>query len=368
MVLQSGAVLGVAGINSSNLAQLVGTHAVLGIAGRFGTPLRPLLQRVVKGKPESGRQTLGDKASKIGWDKVVYLEDYTFVTVPDKRLGGMRWSPGFADFFGPGKRALPLILDSAAFRKFVRDNWVPVPNKKRPGAPMWADYTRYCQAIDLMQPDGYMSHDTIADNGKSLADYKRMLSDGYRPIPVYQVREAYQPSLSPGENGRIAADDPVLRYYADQAPMVALGGMVKGCVPLSGRGEYMEAIVQALPGLRLWGLGQSNGTVINQLGRRGLLDEHVSTDGTWWIHAATTETIAVLESDGTISSISLADRKQRSFFRFVDLMAANLATLRAAYAGLWDFPGGHRVPKDMKDPDEQVELRKRFQQVAMWEV
>src|SRR5947209_5590090 len=231
---RQGAVIGIAGVNMHSLAD-----SVLGIAGHWGTTLRPRVQGIVKAKPEmlttTTRSTLGDRAREKGWNRACYLLDYTYVTCT-ARQGGMRWSNGFAHYFAPEHRTLPLVFDSAAFREFKRDQAI-AQGRKRTGAPAWSDYQHYCQAIDVAHPDAVMSKDVIGDQEASRANYLRMVSDGYGDltIPVWQIRQLYDVTLSPAENGRIAGRDPILCWYADRAPMVAIGGMVKSVIPRRDR-------------------------------------------------------------------------------------------------------------------------------------
>src|SRR5947209_5503687 len=355
-----GAVIGVAGVNMHSLAQ-----SVVGMAGHWGPTLRPHVHKV-RTEPPIARTTLGDQAQAVAGKRAVYLLDYTYIACTAKQ-GGMRWAKGFAHYFSRENRAMPLVIDSAAFREFKRDQAKLLG--KRTGAPNWSDYSHYCQAIDVLDPDAAMAKDVIGDQRASRENYLRMRSDGYGSItiPVWQIRQLYDVTLSPAENGRIAGRDPILRWYADQAPMVAIGGMVKSVIPRSGRGAYLAGIAEALPGVRLWGLGQASGVVVNDLGQRGLLDR-VSVDGSWWINSATTEQIVILK-DGLLSNIILARTGARSFFTFTELMASNLRALLSAYAGLWNFPGPARVPINMNDPDERNELKRRASaQLAMFDM
>src|SRR5215469_3572986 len=108
---------------------------------------------------------------------------------------------------------------------------------------------------------------------------------------------------------------------------------------------------------------QASATVVNGLGRLGLL-ERVSTDGAWWIHHARTEQFAVVQ-DGLLKSLRLTHTGARSFFTLLELMAANLRSLLSAYAGLWTFPAPAEVPTDVTDPEVCLELRRRLGQVQL---
>jgi hypothetical protein len=265
----------------------------------------------------------------------------------------MRYRPGFAELCAPATRRLPLFLDSAAYREFTG------------GAPAWSGYARYCEAIDLVRPDGAMAKDVVGDQAASRAGYERMRADGYGDvvIPVRQVMPAWTSGLSVEANACLAARDPVLRSYVNRAPLVAIGGLNQSPCPRRERHLYLEVLCRAFSGARFWGLGQANPVVVNGLGCAGLLDR-VWVDGSWWIHDARAEVLAVLE-DGLIRTIRLTGTGARSFFPLLDLMACNLRSLLAAYAGLWTFPGPARVPTDPEDLDARLELRRRLSGIQL---
>jgi hypothetical protein len=205
-----------------------------------------------------------------------------------------------------------------------------------------------------------MARDVLDDQERSLAGYRRLCSDGYEHIviPVWQVRPNWDPAGDAATNGRLASRDATLRSYVDRAPLVALGGLVHGPCPRATRHLYLAQLVAAFPDTQFWALGQASSTVINGLGRLGLL-ERVSTDGEWWIHHARTEQFAVVQ-DGLLKSFRLTHTGARSFFTLLELMAANLRSLLSAYAGLWTFPAPAEVPTDLADPDQRLELRRRL--------
>jgi len=110
--------------------------------------------------------------------------------------------------------------------------------------------------------------------------------------------------------------------------------------------------------------------VVNGLGMMGLLDR-VYTDGSWWIKDATAERFAIVE-DGLITMLSLETKRRRgerrvkrkrreSFFTLIEMMAANLRSLLAAYEGLWTWPPPEPLPVDLLDADQAQELKGRFQ-------
>jgi hypothetical protein len=265
----------------------------------------------------------------------------------------MRYRSGFAALCARESRKLPLYLDSAAYRSAVGT------------APPWRSYRRYCEAIDLTRPDGAMAWDRLDDQAASRQGYERLCRDGYAAtvIPVWQARPAWSCGLDATANGRAAARDATLRAYVDRAPLVAIGGLVQGPCPRSDRHLFLAELAAAFPGTQFWALGQASATVVNGLGRLGLLDR-VSLDGTWWLHHARTEQFAVVQ-DGLLKSIRLTHTGAESFFTLHELMAANLRSLLSAYAGLWTFPGPAAVPTDMDDPDARLELRRRLGAVQL---
>ena len=183
------ACLGIAGVNTRPLHA-----ATLGIAGNWGSTLRPHLDQIACADTGPIGLRLGDQAAVACWSRASYLLDYTYLTCPNRSTGSLRYRSGFRSMCAPGSRKLPLFLDSGAYRESVKT------------APAWSSYTRYCQAIDLIQPDGAMARDVLDDQEKSVEGYKRLCSDGYEPtvIPVWHVRPGWDPSCDAVTNGRIA--------------------------------------------------------------------------------------------------------------------------------------------------------------------
>jgi hypothetical protein len=210
-----------------------------------------------------------------------------------------------------------------------------------------------------------MAKDVVGDQDASRAGYERMCADGFRDItiPVWQAMPAWTNGLSVEANARLAARDPVLRMYCDRAPLVAIGGLNQSPCRRSDRHRYLEVLCRSFGATHFWALGQANPVVVNGLGCAGLLDR-VWVDGSWWLHDARAEVLAVLE-DGLIKTIRLTRTGARSFFPLLDLMSCNLRSLLAAYAGLWTFPGPPQVPTDLDDLDARLELRRRLSGVQL---
>jgi hypothetical protein len=262
-----------------------------------------------KGEPKHGPPR--------GAGRACYLLDYTYLVCPAGRVGsgwagGVRYRRGFRQMCDPGTPRLPLYLDSAAYREAAGT------------APGWSSYERYCQAIDLVRPDGAFAKDVLGDQEASHRGYERLCRDGYAAlaIPVWQCRPTWDdragtvPAADSGvaaaasdaartaiANARLAARDPVLRAYCAAAPLVAIGGLVRGPCPRAVRHLYLAELCRQFPDTRFWELGQASALVVNGLGQLGLLDR-VSTDGVWWIHHARAEQLAVVQ-DGLIKNIRL---------------------------------------------------------------
>lgn len=338
--------LGIAGVNTRPLMRAA--DPMIGIAGNWGSTLRPHVEGVLSAPPAISRQRLGDQAALHAWKHACYFLDYTYLSCPDRRTGRMRYRPGFEQMCAPATRRLALFLDSAAYREF---SW---------GAPSWSGYRRYCEAIDLIQPDRSMAKDVVGDQESSRRGYERMCADGYGDltIPVWQLMSTWVSGLSVEANARLASRDSVLRLYCDRASLVAIGGLNQSPCQRSERHLYLQVLCRAFPDTQFWALGQANPVVVNGLGCAGLLGR-VWVDGSWWIHDARAEVLAVLE-DGLIKTIRLTRTGARSFFPLLDLMSCNLRSLLAAYAGLWTFPGSPRVPTDLEDLDARLEMRRRL--------
>src|SRR5262245_50373350 len=177
--------------------------------------------------------------------------DYTYPTCRDRATGRMRYRPGFRELCPPQTRRLPLYLDSAAYREFSG------------GAPAWSSHEAYCEAIELLRPDGAIAKDVVGDQRGSQRGYERMCADGYRDltIPVWQVMPAWVDGLSAEANAALAARDPVLRGYVDRAPLVAIGGLNQSPCRRGERHLYLQTLCRVFPDVQLWGLGQFVGGV-----------------------------------------------------------------------------------------------------------
>ena len=140
------ATLGIAGVNTRPLHA-----ATVGIAGNWCSGLRPHIEQLTTAPKMVAGTRLGDQAAKACWRHASFLLDYTYVTCPDRVRGDLRYRCGFARLCSPESRALPLYLDSGAYRAAAGT------------VPHWRSYRRYCEAIELLQPDGAMAWDVLGN-------------------------------------------------------------------------------------------------------------------------------------------------------------------------------------------------------------
>ncbi|MBU0491050.1 MAG: hypothetical protein KKA73_07905 [Chloroflexi bacterium] len=365
----SHASFGVAGVKDATT--LRAAHGACGVAGNLGSTVRAELPDLLRPPHSPQRQRLGDRAAEVAHQYGVYFADYTYVVCTDDRGVGeiLRWRQGREDVFGVGQRMLPLFLDSSAYRIWTGT------------APRWASFDTYLAAIEMIQPDGFAAFDEIGNQGASVKNFDLMTAMGYGPdrgcFPIYHVRPKWRDDATvtglpwrsiPAAarcavaNARIAAADPVMKYYAAQSRLIGLGGMVRGPIPRDFRHYYIAELCRAYPDHQFWCLGQANFKVVNGLGALGLLDR-CWTDGSWWILDAACERFAVV-MDGQIRMHSL-EGIAASLFTITECMAANLRSLLAAYAGLWEWPPPDPLPLDQHDPDEAEELYDRVHQARL---
>jgi hypothetical protein len=358
---------GVAGVKDASTLR----GAQHGIAGNLSSTVRPHLPAMLQPPTYTKRNRLGDQAAQIGWQHGVYFADFSYVVCTDDRGKGkiLRWRKGRDQVFSRDARRLPLFLDSTAYRRWTGT------------CPRWVSFDVYLQAINLIDPDGFAAYDVIGDQAQSVKYFDTMVAMGYGPgrgcFPIYHVRPAWRDDATvtglpwrniPAAarcavaNARIAARDPVMKYYARKSRLIGLGGMVRGPIPRDFRHYYIAELCRLLPDHQWWGLGQANFKVVNGLGAMGLLNR-VWTDGTWWILDAACERFAVI-MDGQIKMHSL-EGVARSFFTITECMAANLRSLLSAYAGLWEWPPPDPLPLDQHDEAESQELFSRFHQAKL---
>lgn len=350
-------------------------------------------------------EPLGDRAAREGISRCVFLEDVFWTNCTDAE-GRVIWRKGRDAMFGPGRRRLPLYMDSGAYRRHTSIKRLTAPQKKtrrpRPISvsgnkkkedwkpappPAWSlSYDHYVEAILLNQPEGFMSWDTIDNNQASFQGYQRMMNDDRlapfidRIIPVYQIGEVWSKTallLEPvpyrmgSENIRsVVANaqqifkDPVFQYYLSRHKLIAFGGLVNHKdSERAARWALFKEIARLCPDHHFWGLGMASPMIINGLGPEGLLDR-IWLDGTWWILNATTQRFATLQ-EGQIRVFFPKGAGFEDFGTTTEFMAKNLRALAAGYAGSFKWPApGPTVEEMIADPEARILMRKIGQQAA----
>ena len=348
----------------------------------------------------NGSQRLGDRARSQAYKGGLFFADYGYAV--KTTANGIAWREGREAVFGKSTRKIPFMLDSSGFRREISHT-----------APKWAyEFNNYLAAIELTNPDGFAAWDYPTDRARTiqfLSQLSAIFPDDPRVWPIFSIRWTWDDSAhqafnqtpkwagknlayliptnrtqrlySEGSrelwvrqaiaNAIIVANDPDFRMMVERFGQVMLGGMVAGPCPRMARHVFLSTICQIYPDVRIWGLGQANYATVNGLGQLGMLDR-VWTDSSWWIRDAIAERIAFVEK-GLITMISLESKssekergasKRESFFSLSELMAANLRSLLAAYAGMiqWpqmDWPAD--LPLSPLPIDRAKELKRHYQ-------
>lgn len=354
------------------------------------------------------KNRLGDRAAREAWGKGVWFSDFTYACTPFHQTDnggyvpgdGIRWRDGRSDIFCRENRTIPFLIDSAGYRRELTGT-----------APQWArDEAIYPSVIELLDPDGYAAWDYPQDRGRTLTalhDLMRIFPDDVtngRMWPVFSIRWVLEEKAHLGftklpgwssrplanlipqnrtqrqfkddtregwarqaiANALVMAADPDFRWMCDTFGKVMIGGMVKCSVNRAARHLIAAVLATLFPGVQFWMLGQANFAVINGLGMMELL-ERIWTDGSWWIQDATAERFAVVENSLiTMMELSVGRKFERqSFFTTVEMMAANLRSLLAAYQGLWSWPPPEPLPLDLLDIDQAREMKVRLKVAQM---
>jgi hypothetical protein len=334
----------------------------------------------------SSSERLGDRVARRGWSAGVWFADFTYLTTRD-----MRWRRGREVVFGRRYRELPLFVDSCGYRREISGT-----------APHWAhDFDVYPAALELLDPDGYVAWDYPDDRQRTLEVLRKLAAifpGDERLWPVFSVRWTWDdaahlsfakaPGWAGGElarfipltrtqrpykretrerwarqaiaNALIVAEDADFRWMAETFGKIMVGGLIRSRCARMARHLFAATVASIFPDLELWLLGQANFAVVNGLGMLGYLDR-VSVDGSWWLRDATADRFAILENQ-LITMLSL-EGKARSFFTLIELMAANLRSLLAAYAGEIEWPPMH-MPVNLVDLDQRRELKRHYRVAA----
>lgn len=409
----AGAAFGISGIGSRG--NIEAAHTSLGIAGNLGSAVRQRAAHEIVDPAAFKRRDaalanisresnrLGDKAAREAWRRGVWFADFTYVCTPNGfERDVLSWRKDREVIFGRPYRELPFFIDSCGYRREITHT-----------APRWAhSFETYQAAIELLDPDGYATWDYPHDRAKTMDYTHRLISTFPQDVasgrmwPVFSIRWSWDEHVHldyarlPGwASNSMAALIPLTRTqrpmkeetrerWARQAianalklavdqdflwmvstfGQVMIGGMISGPCPRMARHLFAATLCHLFPGIKFWLLGQANFAVVNGLGRMGLLNQ-VSTDGTWWIRDSTAERFAIVE-DGLITMLSLETnqkerrkhgKRRQSFFTLIEMMAANLRSLLAAYEGLWVWPPPEPLPVDLVDVAQLLELKQRYQ-------
>lgn len=364
-------------------------RASLGIAGNWGTTLREeeeqLLKQTKPPRSSKHEEPLGDRAAREGISRCVFLQD-VFYTNCTNNAGEMVFRLGREEMFGPGRRRLPLYMDSGAFRRHQEMERIRA-GKTGSKFPQWSfSYDKYVEAILLNQPEGFMSWDVIGDNQVSYQGYQRMMADPRlagiidRIIPVYQVGEIWDrraPLLEPvpysagGDelrsviaNAQRIFQDPIFQHYLSRHRLIAIGGLVQHeDSKREARWVLFKELARLCPDHQFWGLGMASPMIINGLGPEGLL-ERIWVDGTWWILNATAQRTAVLQ-DGQIKVLFPKKLGWEDFDTTIERAAKDLRALAAAYSDCIRWPDpGPTVEEMIEDPEARIQMKKIGREAA----
>jgi hypothetical protein len=105
--------LGIDGVNTRPLMRAA--DPLIGIAGNWGSPLRPHLEPVLCPLPSVSRQRVGHQSALHALKYACYFLDCRHLACSNRRAGRMRCCPGFGEVCAPATQRPPLSLDSAAY-------------------------------------------------------------------------------------------------------------------------------------------------------------------------------------------------------------------------------------------------------------
>lgn len=291
--------------------------AKVGLAGINTIPLVAIAEAEVgSGRPHptashrSGRA--GDRAALAGRDCAVTFADYTYSVKPATAdRDAVTYREGWEAVAAPGRRGVPLFLDSGRYRALVAGT-----------APPWASsLPLYRSAVRLLDPDGWASADDPTNRARSIrnqddltgalpdlvgrfwpvfgtrwdpidpacfalhglpADWRRRSDDlvglvpwnKTQPLPVRLAPKTDLQALYRRRHGAVTledwvrlalakaqqtARDPDFRAMCDRFGRVMLGGMANGDLPRPVRHVYIAALAALRPDIQLWALGQRGG-------------------------------------------------------------------------------------------------------------
>src|SRR3954466_7595498 len=91
--------LGIADVNTRPLMRAA--DPLIGIAGNWGSTLRPRMAGVLEPNAVISKPRLGDQPALHGAERACLFLDYTYVSCRDRATGRMRYRPGFREMCAP---------------------------------------------------------------------------------------------------------------------------------------------------------------------------------------------------------------------------------------------------------------------------
>ena len=194
------AAVGIAGVNTRPLMRAA--DPMIGIAGNWGSTLRPHVARVTEPGASISKTRLGDQAAIHASKRACYFLDYTYLACPDRRDRPNALPPWIRRSVRTGDTTPARVPGQ---RRLPRVHW------RCPGLEQLRTILRDDRPV---HPNGAMAKDTVGDQDASRRGYERMCTDGYDgiTIPVWQIMPCWVSGLSVEANALLASRDPVPRF------------------------------------------------------------------------------------------------------------------------------------------------------------
>jgi len=331
----------------------------------------------------------GDQAVRVAWERVVWFADFTYLVSPFTHTGrgeDLAWRANMELIFGESWRSIPIVIDSAGYRREVSCT-----------AQGWArKFEYYPRAIEVINPDGYAGFDFPRDKQKTLEYLHRLrsyfpqdprlwpvfsvlwswnsspatLDFGKLPgwaskdlswfIPITKTQKKYKPATLEVyarlaiANALILGSDPSFKWMVDQFGKVMIGGLIASECPRIARHLYAGVLARMYPGVKFWLLGQASPPVLNGLGMLGLLDDISSDSSSWIMDACLDRVLQVEQGLLTVFNDVKPQHRAQLFFSRPELMAAGIRGRAAAYqSGLIKYPAPKLSQFNLADLDDR---------------